>query len=110
MPDTAKPGDNSDLEVDFKDVETFLKDMNDKQKSVSEATGSLRSHLKGALDKHGWNKGAAAMIRQIDGYSETARDDFLRTFEPMYTIMTEQKWADERQDLFNDTTETEPAT
>lgn len=102
-------GDNSNLEVDFSDLEQFLEDMANKKKTVSEAAGSLRSHLKGVLEETGWHKKAAAMIRDIDAMSETARADFLRTFEPMFDVMMGKKWRDEAMDIFTDNTETEPA-
>ncbi|MBM2293806.1 hypothetical protein JQX09_17905 [Sulfitobacter pseudonitzschiae] len=102
-------GDNSEMDIDYAELSAFIEEMQNKQKTVSEATGSLRSHLKASLDKTGWHKGAAAMIRQIDGMSETSRADFLRTFEPMFDVMISKKWRDEQQDIFSDNTTTEPA-
>jgi hypothetical protein len=102
-------GDNSQLEVDYADLETFISDMENKQKAISEATGSLRSHLKSVLADTGWHKRAAGMIREINAMSETTRADFLRTFEPMFDVMLSKKWRDEAQDIFSDTTTTEPA-
>lgn len=101
-------GSNSDLDIEFTEVEDFLSDMNDKQKAVSEATGSLRSHLKSILGNTGWHKRAAGMIREIDGMSETSRADFLRTFEPMMEVMVVKKWRDEASDIFDDQTTTIP--
>lgn len=95
-------GDNSNIDVDYSDLETFLKDMQNKAKAVSEANGSLRSHLKSVLDDTGWHKTAAATIRQIDNMSETARADFLRSFEPMFDIMLSKKWRDEAMDIFSE--------
>lgn len=101
-------GSNSEIDVEYSDLEVFIADMADKQKAISEATGSLRSHLKGVLDQTGWHKRAAGMIREIDGMSETQRADFLRTFEPMFDVMISKKWRDEMTDMFKDKTTTEP--
>jgi len=107
MPNDENHISNSQVDVDWNDLETFLSEMADKQRTVSEATGSLRSHLKTVLNDTGWHKKAAAMIRTIDAMSEEARADFLASFEPMFDVMLSKKWRDESMDFFKDPTERE---
>lgn len=100
---------NSEIDIDYGELQEILNELEDKKDTVSEATGALRSRIKAVVDETGWHKGALAKIREIDAMSETARADFLRTFEPMFDAMVSQKWRDEMQDLFKDETEYEPA-
>jgi len=95
-------GDNSSIEVDYPELKSFLDELSNKQRVVSEATGSLRSRIKGILDEKGYNNAALGVIRAIENKSETARADFLRTFEPMFDAMVEHKWRDEMHDLIPD--------
>lgn len=92
-------GDNSEIFVDIGELEGFLSDLEDQQKSITEATGKLRNTLKGILKDTGWHKGAFSAIRRISVMSETERADFLRTFKPLYEAMMEHGWADEMNDL-----------
>lgn len=107
MPDTPEIGDNSDVELSYDEIRSILDDLAGKQKTISEATGSLRSRLAQVLEEHNLNKSALSMVRKIDNMSMTTRNDFLRTFEALFDVMLSKKWRDEQQDLFNDTTERE---
>lgn len=98
-------GDNSAF--DYDDLQRLLDELAGKQTAISEATGSLRSRLKEIIESREWHKGALSMVRKIDAMSETARADFLRTFEPMFDVMVSKKWRDDMSDLFKDDTETE---
>lgn len=101
--DTAEMGDNSVDEIEYDELQSLLDDLSDKQRHVTEATGGLRARLKAILDEKGWNKSALGMIRQIENKSETARADFLRTFEPMFDAMVSKKWRDEMHDMIDET-------
>jgi len=92
---------NSQIEVDYDELEQILSSLADKKRTISEASGALRSAIKAVIDDHGWHKGALATIRRIDDMSETARADFLRSFAPLYEAMQEYKWRDELDDLFD---------
>lgn len=107
----SKPqiGDNSDIEVDYADVQRYLDELAGKQKAIAESMGSLRSRLKEILTNTGWHKSALAQIRTIDAMSETSRADFLRTFEPLFDAMVSKKWRDESTDLLEDPPKNDPA-
>ena len=92
---------NSEITVDAEELQAILDELTDKQKSITEATGALRSKLQEILDDSGWHKGALATIRKIDAMSETARADFLRTFAPMFAAMMEYGWEAEMQDMLD---------
>ena len=100
-------GSNVNIDIEYEDLQKVLDDLSNSQLQVSEAAGNHRSKIKGHLDSTGWNKSALAIIRQIDGMSQTKRNDFLGTFDPLFDVMHAKKWADERQDLFDDPTERE---
>jgi ribosome-binding protein aMBF1 (putative translation factor) len=104
MPDI---GDNSDVQMGYDELQGILDELAGKQKAITEATGSLRSRLAQVLEEHNLNKSALATVRKIENMSLTARNDFLRTFEPLFDVMIEKKWRDEQQDLFDDPTERE---
>lgn len=97
--DGSQMGDNSLDHIDADELQSFLNELGDKQRTVSEATGTLRSRIKSILDEKGWNNAAFAAIRTIENKSETARADFLRTFEPMFDAMMQEKWRDEMRDM-----------
>lgn len=94
-------GDNSEINVDYDEAQGLIDGLKDKQKAISEATGSLRSAIKQILDETGYHKSAFASVRAIDAMSETARADYLRTFAPLFDAMMEGKWLQERQDLLD---------
>lgn len=98
--DGSQPISNSEVLIDYDSLEGILSGLSDKKRSVSEASGALRSAIKEVIEEHGWHKGALATIRKIDDMSETARADFLRSFAPMFAAMSEFKWNDELEDLF----------
>lgn len=100
-------GDNSDVDMGYDELQRILDELAGKQKTITEATGSLRSRLAQVLEEHNLNKQALAQIRKIENMSLTARNDFLRSFEPLFDLMISKKWRDEQQDLFDDPTETE---
>lgn len=102
-------GDNSAVEVDYDELRAFLDELTGKRKAISEATGSLRQRIAEIIEQTGWHKKALADIRSIEAMSETARADYLRSFEPLFDEMVSKKWRDEQQDLFNDDTETVPS-
>lgn len=97
-------GDNSELTVEFSELVDALSGLTDKKKAVDEATGHLRTKIKSILDQYGWHKAALAEIRKIDGMSPTGRADYLRSFEPLFDAMVENKWRDEQTDMFGDGT------
>ena len=99
---SAEMGDNSNIDIDYEDLEQILINLADKAKSVSEANGSLRTAIKGVLDEHGWHKKALGDIRAIERMSETSRADYLRTFEPMFDAMMEHKWRAEQENLLDE--------
>ena len=101
-------GENYDLQIDADALIAELEDLAQKKKAVGESNGELRKRISQILEQKGYHKSALAMIRQIDAMSRTSRNDFLRTFEPMFDAMLSAKWRDEQQDLFDDKTETEP--
>ncbi len=94
-------GDNSALEVDPEQLEAFIQELADTQKSISETTGQFRSRIKSIIDECGWNNGAFGTIRKIANKSETARADFLRTFVPMLELMMERHWRKEMTDMLD---------
>lgn len=94
-------GHNSDISIEFDDLVTLLEEMDDKKKAVDEATGKLRSKLKEILDDQEWHKGGLAHIRKIHSMSETERADFLRTFKPLFSVMLENQWNSELQDMLD---------
>lgn len=99
--DVAAIGDNSGVEVEFDALEAILQELRDKAHTVGEANGALRSRIKQIIEETGYHKGALSQIRAIDNMSETARADFLRTFEPMFDAMIAGKWRDEAEDLLD---------
>ena len=99
--DLAEIGDNSDLDISFSDISPVVSDLAQSAKAVAEATGSLRSKIKAILDDKGWNKKALGMIRTIDAMSDTARADFLRSFQPMFEAMYAGKWLSAKQDMID---------
>ncbi|WP_306150676.1 hypothetical protein [Roseovarius sp. MMSF_3281] len=101
MADGGNAHKNSADNVDYEELQSFLDELGDKQHSVSEATGSLRSRIKGIIDEKGWNNAALATIRTIENKSETARADFMRTFLPMFEAMLEHKWREEMHDMLD---------
>lgn len=103
MPD----GNNYDFEVDYDELIKELSELADLKKGVSSKNAELRSRLASILEQKGYHKRALATIREIDNMSLTARNDFLRSFEPMFDLMLSKKWRDEQQDLFNDDTSRE---
>lgn len=92
-------GHNS-LDVEYNDLSEALRELANLKHEVSEANGELRSAIKAYLDKYGWNKKALAVIRDIAAMSETARKDFLLTFDAMYSAMKAEEWDGEVADLF----------
>ena len=92
-------GDNSGINVDASQLNEFLLDLEDKQKTISEATGQLRNAIKTIVVETGWHKGAFGTVRTINKMSETARADFLRTFEPLFEAMMDNSWRGEMRDL-----------
>lgn len=98
---TAASGDNSKMDIDYQELMSFLNDLDDKKTSINEATGKLRSAIKAIIDQKGYHKGALGTIRMIEAMSETGRNDYLRTFEPMFDVMMQEKWATEREDLLD---------
>lgn len=98
---SASIGDNSNLDVDYKDLQAYLDELKDKAHGVAEATSSLRTRIKSIIEEKGYHKGALGMIRQIENMSQTARADFLRTFEPMFDAMVENKWRAESDDMLD---------
>lgn len=78
--------------INYDDLNNDIDELSGMAKAVSEANGALRSRLNTILETRGYNKKALAIMRQIDGMSETGRADFLRTFEPMLEAMLECKW------------------
>lgn len=102
MPKDETPagiGHNS-IDVDYNDLSGVLVDLANLKKQVSEANGDLRQAIKAYLDKYGWNKKALAVIRDIAAMSQTARKDFLLTFDAMYAAMKAEEWDGEVADLF----------
>lgn len=99
--DTADIGDNSDIEIGYDDLQAILDRLADKKDAVSEATGRLRSEIKEVIETRGFHKGALAVIRKIEDMSETARADFLRTFDPLFEVMYLGKWKEESANLLD---------
>lgn len=91
-------GENTDSEY----VQKFLDELANKERAVSEATGSLRSRIGQILKEEAYNKAAFAQIRTIDKMSDTSRADFLRTFYPMFVAMYEDKWRIAAEDMLSD--------
>jgi hypothetical protein len=94
--------EQTNITAEFDELQAFLDELAGKQKVISEATGALRSRLKIILDETGYHKGAFGMMRTIDAMSDTARADFLRTFEPLFACMMDGKWRGRMSDLFGD--------
>ena len=90
------------LGLTFTEFTTILAELNNKATSISEATGTLRSAIKGHLDQKGWHKQALGLVRTIDDMSDTKRADFLRTFLPMFDMMMDRKWRKAMVDLIPD--------
>lgn len=103
----AAAQDSSNLKPLYQETQRFIDELANKQKTISEATGALRSRLKEILEQTEHHKGAFAMIRKIDGMSQTARADFLRTFEELFDAMMSYKWRDEMRDMLDGTGEEE---
>lgn len=101
-------GDDADA-VDLNDLLKVLGECRDKQKTVSEATGALRVHRKGIIEDREWHKGAFAEVLKIDNLSETARADYLRTFDLLYRAMFAGQWAEEMRDMLASKNDGEPA-
>lgn len=103
---THEPGDNSgiDPELDCSPSELLeiLENLKNAAKAVAEATGNLRSRIKSTLEAKRWHKGALSTVRSIDAMSDSARADFLRTFEPMFDLMMQAKWRGALKDLLPD--------
>ena len=99
--DGAEIGDNSEVDVDHEELDRFIKELEGKQKTITEATGSLRNRIKEIIGQTGWHKGALAAIRKIAAMSPTARADYLRTFQPMFDAMLAHAWESEMRDLID---------
>ncbi len=93
---------NSMMEIDGDELLQILHELDGKKQVVSEKNGDLRNAIKQVIEDHGWHKAALAQIRAIAAMSETARADFLRTFEPMFEAMNEMVWRQERLDLLDE--------
>ncbi len=98
----TEPGDNSIVHIDFDELRTVIDDLANDQTTVSEASGFLRANIKAVIEEKGWHKGALNQIRKIDGMSETARADYLRTFLPMLNVMRQNGWDDDVQDMIDE--------
>lgn len=87
--------------LSYDELQGVLNELADYKDAVNEANGRLRAAIKAVLDEHGIHKGALATIRQIEGMSETARADYLRSFEPMFDAMLSHRWRDEQANLLD---------
>lgn len=90
------------LGLTYGEFTTILSELSNKATSIAEATGTLRSAIKGHLDAKGWHKQALGLVRTVDDMSDTKRADFLRTFLPMLDMMMERKWRNAMADLIPD--------
>lgn len=97
----TETGHNSTVTIDPNELRGVLDDLANSQRAVSEATGKLRSKLKGILDDTGWHKGALQTAKMIDNMSDTSRADFLRSFTPMFETLMAEKWEAEMADIFD---------
>lgn len=95
----AEPGDNYHIEIEYEELQGILDSLASAQREVAEANGELRSRIKATIDGKGFQKTALAMIRQIDAMSTSKRNDFLRTFEPLFDVMLAGKWSDAQHEL-----------
>lgn len=89
----------SNVVVDYDQLQGYLDELAGKQKNISSATGDLRAALKRIIEDEGFHKAAIAQIRKIENMSDTGRADFLRTFIPMFQAMLDGKWLQEKEDL-----------
>lgn len=89
----------NEFSVKGQELEDFLSELSNMQKTISEATGDIRSRIKVILDQQGYHKKALAVVRSINAMSETQRADFLRTFIPMMEAMRDLKWDAEGADM-----------
>lgn len=102
MAKKKEPKRSNQFDVDGKELMAEIVELQDMKTTIGEATGSLRSHLKGILDKKGYHSKALAICRDIDAMSETKRADVMRTLIPMMAAMREQKWDAEIKDMLDD--------
>jgi len=93
--------ETNDFQVNVKVLQKHIDDLAGKQKSISEATGTLRSALKAILENEGYHSKAMAIIRQIDNMSDTQLADFCATFKPMFEAMWDHKWAAKCEDMLS---------
>ena len=99
---TTKDRQSNQFDVDGKELIAEIVELQDMKTTIGEATGSLRSHLKGILDKKGYHSKALAICRDLDAMSETKRADVLRTLNPMMAAMRQQKWDAESVDMVDE--------
>lgn len=92
MANKKAPKGTNQFDVDGKELIAEIVELADMKTTIGEATGSLRSHLKGILDKKGYHAHALAICRGLDAMSDTKRADVLRTLNPMMAAMRQQKW------------------
>jgi hypothetical protein len=95
----AVTGSNSTIEVEFDDWMKFVNEMTDKAKGVASANGLLRSRLKNYIDNSGLHPKAIAMMRQLIAMNITARNDVLRSLNPLLELMESKVWIDEQSEI-----------
>lgn len=95
------PANSNQFKCDPKKLAAQIAGLADDQHAISQATGSLRSHLKAILDQEGYHSNAMATIRKIHGMNKTQRADFMRTFQPMFEAMNAAFWSKDMEDLLD---------
>lgn len=90
---------DTDLVVDYAECQGFVDELSKLKKGVSEANGEMRNRLKQILEEGSFNAKAMAIIRELDGMSDSKRADVLRSFKPLFLAFWENKWSEAQADL-----------
>lgn len=90
----------NEFTVDAGELQAEINELKQLQKSSSEKSGDLGARKTAIAERKGYHKAALNMILKIDAMSETNREDYLRTFVPMFEAMN-TGWQGESNDMLD---------